>query len=396
MSKYLDIRLKFIKDVKEGTIIKGNRTFRDLASMYKYPPLNGENLCKKDYYKALKSLHDNGVSMVPASTKYQGIEPDLNNFFLSTFKIDKQGNVCDKWYRAESQILEIDWKEAFKEAISDITVPKFSNIINNNSLNLLAINLTDVHLNKNYIVNPVTLDEQINILLDSVNYALTNTNNYGKILLIIGHDYLHSEFNNQTTKGTPQDTLEPFDVLFKKALKATIQIINMIVNKAPVDVIWCNGNHAFASELQLFAALEVYYDHISNKNIRLFGNSLDRKYYEFHNNSFMLVHDTRNKISDLPLLFSIEKPDLFIKKNKYILSGHLHSKKEVQFISSSEKYGIEHIQCPSLSGEDKWHHDNFYVGNKERMLSLLIHPESGIINHIIYNKDDKKNYKENL
>ena len=100
----------------------------------------------------------------------------------------------------------------------------------------------------------------------------------------------------------------------------------------------------------------------------------------------MLIHDTKNKVSDLPLLFSVEKPDLFVKKNKYILSGHLHSKKEISFVSSNENFGIEHIQCPSLSSApDKWHHDNMYVGNKSRLLSLVICPTKGIINHIIYN-----------
>ena len=56
-----------------------------------------------------------------------------------------------------------------------------------------------------------------------------------------------------------------------------------------------------------------------------------------------------------------------------------------QAISKAENFGIEHIQCPSLSGTDKWHSDNMYVGNKQRMLSLLVDPYKGVINHIIYN-----------
>ncbi len=391
MSKYLEQRLRFIKDVKEGTIIKGNRTFRDLASMYKYPVNNGENLCKKDYYKALRSLHESGQVIQDTSDKYKNIEPDLENFFLSTFKIDKNGNVCDKWYRAESQTIDIDWKTSFKEVLQEINVdPTIKNIdlknVNPENTNLLVINLTDVHLNKKYFPKENTLQDQIETLTNSVIYALENAKNCGKVLLIIGHDYLHSEYNNQTTKGTPQDTLESFDVLFKEALKATIRIINYIAMFKPVDVVWCNGNHAYASELQLYAALEVYYENLENEAIRLFGNKEDRKYYAFHDNAFMLIHDTKNKISDLPLLFSIENPKLFVKKNKYILSGHLHSKVETHFVANNEKYGIEHIQCPSLSGVDKWHHDNFYIGNKSRMLSLIIHPEKGIINHIIFNK----------
>jgi len=99
----------------------------------------------------------------------------------------------------------------------------------------------------------------------------------------------------------------------------------------------------------------------------------------------MLIHDPKNKVSDLPLLFSVEKPALFVKKNKYILSGHLHSKKETSFISNNENFGIEHIQCPSLSGTDKWHSDNMYVGNKASMLSLIVDPYKGIISKNYFN-----------
>lgn len=390
----MNFREQFINDLRCSTIIKGNRTFRELSEIYGYPEENGVNLCKKDYYRFLKSCHEDIITgtfkgSIDNNRDNSKAIPDLNKYNLTTFKIDKEGKVCDKWYKTPVEVQElIDYKALFKEAIAeskivekDFSVPasKYK------SDKLLVINATDIHLNKKGFQSSVTLDEQISIFKSAIGYSVDKADNPGKILFIIGHDFLHSEFNNMTTKGTPQDTLESFEVLFKKALQVLIQSINYCAEIAPTDVVLVNGNHAYAAELQLFSALEVYYEALQNNKIKLIGGKEDRKYYEYYDNSFMLVHDPKNKVSDLPLLFGVEKPTLFVKKNKYILSGHLHSKKETSFVSNNENFGIEHIQCPSLSGTDKWHSDNMYLGNKQRMLSLLVDPYKGIVNHIIYN-----------
>lgn len=387
----MNFRENFIKDLKCGTVIKGNKTFKELSTLYGYPKDNGENLCKKDYYRFLKTCHEDSIVHVAGSVDNNrdnsNTTPDLSKYNLTTFKIDKEGKVCDQWYKSTVEVEPTDFKTLFREVLSDVKVKHQDFILEKARTNkLLVINATDVHLNKKCFQKSTTLDDQISTFKSAIGYSVDKANSPGKILFIIGHDFLHSEFNNMTTKGTPQDTLESFEVLFKKALQVLIQSINYCATVAPTDVVLVNGNHAYAAELQLFSALEVYYEALENKNIKLIGGKEDRKYYEYYDNSFMLIHDTRNKVSDLPLLFSVEKPSLFVKKNKYILSGHLHSKKEHSFVSNNENFGIEHIQCPSLSGTDKWHSDNMYVGNKERMLSLVVCPHKGIINHIIYNK----------
>lgn len=419
----MNFRENFIKALNQG-LRKGDNTFKQLARLYGYPQENGDNLCKKDYYRFLKSCHEK-ESLAPvhvsksklvgewlgrtdvnnSTVTQQGIvtgtfkgssgnnrdnsktEIDLNKYNLTTFKIDKEGNVCDQWYKSNIELEpSVDIKSLFKEVLSETKLIQEDFIPKTyGNDKLLVINATDVHLNKKCFQENTTLDDQISTFKSAIGYSVEEAKNPNKILFIIGHDFLHSEFNNSTTKGTPQDTLESFEVLFKKALQVLIHSINYCSTIASTDVVLVNGNHAYAAELQLFSALEVYYEALNNNRVKLIGGKEDRKYYEYYDNSFMLIHDTKNKISDLPLVFSIEKPQMFIKKNKYILSGHLHSKKEVSFISSNENYGIEHIQCPSLAGTDKWHSDNIYVGNKQRMLSLLVDPHKGIVNHIIYN-----------
>lgn len=418
----MNFRENFIKALNQG-LRKGENTFKQLAKLYGYPQENGENLCKKDYYKFLKAVHE-GTSLAPVhitnskvvgewlrkidvnnnTVTQKGIvtgtfkgsvdnnrdnsktTPDLSKYNLTTFKIDKEGNVCDQWYKSTVEVEPVDYKALFKDALTDVKIsPEDFTQKSYRTDKLLVINATDVHLNKKNFQSKITLEDQISTFKSAVGYSIDKADHPGKILFIIGHDFLHSEFNNMTTKGTPQDTLESFEVLFKKALQVLIQSINYCATVAPTDVVLVNGNHAYAAELQLFSALEVYYEALQNCKIKLIGGKEDRKYYEYKDNSFMLVHDPKNKISDLPLVFSIEKPEMFIKKNKYILTGHLHSKKETSFVSNVEKYGIEHIQCPSLSvGDDRWHHENMYVGNKASLLSLVVCPIKGIISKNYY------------
>ena len=398
----MNFREQFIKDLRCNTIIKGNKTFKELSEIYGYPEENGANLCKKDYYRFLKSCHE-GASFAPVHVsksqvvaQFEGsvdnnrdnskATPDLSKYNLTTFKIDKEGNVCDQWYRSTTEVEPIDYKSLFREVLDTTKVVQQDFTSTQSKTDkLLIINATDVHLNKRCFNNKISLEEQISVFKSAVGYSIDKANNPAKILFVIGHDFLHSEFTNMTTKGTPQDTLESFEVLFKKALQLLIQSINYCAATAPTDVVLVNGNHAYAAELQLFSALEVYYEALNNKNITLTGGKEDRKYYEYHDNGFMLIHDPKNKINDLPLVFSVEKPHMFVKRNKYILSGHLHSKKETSFVTNTEKYGIEHIQCPSLSmGDDRWHHDNMYVGNKASMLSLIVDPYKGIISKNYY------------
>ena len=383
----MNFRENFIKDLKCNVIIKGDRTFRELSEIYDYPEDNGVNLCKKDYYRFLKSCHEAPVQVVQIKGSVDNnrdnsnTTPDLSKYNLTTFKIDKEGKVCDQWYKSTLEVESTDYKALFKEVLSDVkVVQKDFASSRYRTDKLLVINATDVHLNKKCFTSKITLDDQISTFKAAIGYSIDKANSPAKILFIIGHDFLHSEFTSMTTKGTPQDTLESFEILFKKALQVLIQSINYCATIAPTDVVLVNGNHAYAAELQLFSALEVYYEALSNKDITLIGGKEDRKYYEYYDNSFMLIHDPKNKVADLPLVFSVEKPYMFIKKNKYILSGHLHSKKETSFITNNEKYGIEHIQCPSLSaGDDKWHHENMYIGNKASMLSLIVDPYKGIV-----------------
>jgi hypothetical protein len=83
----------------------------------------------------------------------------------------------------------------------------------------------------------------------------------------------------------------------------------------------------------------------------------------------MFVHKRSNE-ANLPLLFCTESKEMYQCEFKYIITADEHSKRKTTFTTAEEKYGIEHIQCPSISTTDRWHHDSGYVGNHKRMLCI--------------------------
>ena len=246
---------------------------------------------------------------------------------------------------------------------------------------LLVLNLTDFHINKRDYKGEDTLQSQVEEIFNTFNALLELSNRafvIEKILIICGHDYFNSDFNHQTTKGTPQtDLVEGYEA-FRAGLKLAASIVTNAGQYAPVDFVIVNGNHDNQSSLFLGVSLETIFKDSKNTVNIMYGKD-NRTYYEYNNNSFLLTHHVPKESKDLPLLFVTEQPLLFAKtKHRFIMTGHLHSKQKLVYKQSSENYGIQWIQSPSVAKTDTWHHDNGYVGNTLQMSSLIVHPEDGL------------------
>lgn len=245
---------------------------------------------------------------------------------------------------------------------------------------LLVLNLTDFHLNRKDIEGEDTLETQVQEIFNTFNALLelsTRAFDINQILIVCGHDYFNSDFNHQTTKGTPQtDLVEGFKA-FRAGLKLASSIITNAGQYAPVDFVIVNGNHDNQSSLFLGVSLEQIFNS-SKDTVSIHYQDKDRVYYEYDNNAFMLAHHVPKDVKDLPLLFVTEEPSLFAKcKNRFILTGHLHSEQRVVYKQSREGYGIQWIQSPSLAKTDKWHGQQGYIGNKLQISSIVIHPQDG-------------------
>ncbi len=317
-----------------------------------------------------------------------------NGYVVSSFQLNKDNQVQSQWLKLDENknnqldIESIDYKSEFKQALKELKLVKPIVTKTKSNGNLLIVNCLDVHLNKKYAENPSSLEEQIILFKEAIEYNINEALLLGsleKIVLHIGHDFFNSEATGMTTRGTPQNNLVPHHVLFKEALKAMIYIVEYCTSITNLDIVWVEGNHATHSEKQLVGALDVYYD--SNNKVNILSSDLERQYYSWRNNAFMLVHDLKKKYVDIPVIFALEAPVMFAEcKNRVAISGHLHGLSSKEFQTSQEKFGVIWLQAPALSGTCKWSNDNMYIGNKQRMLGLVIDPEKGIKNHIYFTK----------
>lgn len=318
-----------------------------------------------------------------------------NGFSVSSFK-QKGTEIMEVWYKKEESeelnTTEIvtNYTKEFLEIVSNnrIKFPVLKPILKSNGDTLLIINAADIHLNKKDFKKNITLEEQIETFEQAVLYLFEKgkqIEKVDKVLLIIGHDFYNSEITNATTKGTPQINIGNHKDLFKLSFSSLVKLINTISETTSIDVINCNGNHSYFGELQLAAALEVYFE--TNYRVSIISGLQERFYYRYDNNAFLLVHDFKKKVSEMPLVFALEEPVMFAEcNNRFVLTGHRHGLKGSEFATHNEDYGITWIQACSLSNSDKWHDDNMYIGNKQRMLGMIIHKEQGLLNQFYFNK----------
>jgi hypothetical protein len=292
------------------------------------------------------------------------------------------------WHKTKEFSVLYKKKEPQKEDISsylkesltnlEILIPNLPIRIDKEG-HLLVLNLTDLHINRKDFKSQDTLDSQVQEIFNTFNALLDKSNRafvINKILIVCGHDYFNSDFNHQTTKGTPQTDLEEGFKAFRAGLKLASSIIHNAGQHAPVDFIIVNGNHDYQSSLFLGVALNEIFRN-NRELVQIDYGKESRKYYRYENNSLLLSHHINKNYKDFPLIFATEQPKLFAETgHRFILTGHLHSEKKNKF-DSSEEYGIQWIQTPSVAKTDKWHDDNCYIGNRLQMSSIILHPQNG-------------------
>jgi len=291
----------------------------------------------------------------------------------------------------------IDYKKEFEEFLSQKVkgenIPKFqvSNKIKDTK-NALVLSLSDLHFDKLAYAEESgedgNMDTQreraLSASIDLIDRAVA-AHKIEVIYIIGGNDMLHANSAaNTTQKGTPLDVDNRWNTSFKRALSLLTDIIEYAKQYSFVEYITVLGNHSPEREFYLSIALEAFYRNDENVIVETVNNV--RKYFRYGNSTFMLSHEFGNKEKDLPVIFAIENSKDFAEcKYKFILSGHIHSKKETMFVGTHEQYGILHKVMPSLSTTDKWHHENMYIGNQKSCIALVINAKYGEIAELVYN-----------
>lgn len=171
--------------------------------------------------------------------------------------------------------------------------------------------------------------------------------NFNKIIFCIGGDMLNIDnLSGSTTKGTPQDNdLLYFDAV-EKMYEMTIKAVDILKQKAPVNVIYVSANHDKLSGYKLAKFIEAWYR--NDKNVTVDYSPLPRKYVKFGRTLFTFAHD--GNIKTLPRLIADEARQYWsdIDTTEVFLQ-HLHTEQVL-----TEEYNMRIQRLPTISAKSDW------------------------------------------
>lgn len=292
------------------------------------------------------------------------------------------------WYKGENFSIHVKGKEINYFDIRDDIVedmkqysPKYPTIkyVKNKESHLLVVDPADLHIGK--LCSAIEVGEDYNSQIavqrvrDGVNGIINKSAgfNIDKILLIIGNDILHVDNpKSSTTSGTFQDTHLMWYDAFLIAKKIYIEVIETLMQIAPVHIQYDPSNHDYTNGFFLADSILSWFNKCENVT---FNTSIaHRKYFIYGKNIIGTTHGDGAKESDLPLLMAHEaSSDWGNCKHKYVYTHHIHHKKSRDYMGVC----VESLRSPS--GTDSWHHRNGFDHAPKAIEGFIHHKEHGQI-----------------
>ncbi|MBX6361795.1 MAG: hypothetical protein IRZ03_17155 [Acidobacterium ailaaui] len=167
-----------------------------------------------------------------------------------------------------------------------------------------------------------------------------------------------------------------------------IDVINFLLEIAPVDITIIPGNHDRDTSLILGEVIEAWFR--SNDFVSVNNSELTRKYYKYGDCGFMFCHGDNINIRQAGMIFSTENPTLWgSTKYRFCKIGHFHANKKYPIYHLFSEMGCEIQVLPALTSVDKYSHDRGYLSPMQ-VKSFLYSKTMGEIMSITYT--DNKNY----
>jgi hypothetical protein len=187
------------------------------------------------------------------------------------------------------------------------------------------------------------------------------------IVLPISNDFFHTDnYQNQTTNGTPQDTIMEYHIEYELGFSVLVDTINMLRQYSnDVTVVLVQGNHDRTKSFYLAHALDIYFKDAPDVDFIRDHSVVKAKVL---GNTFIGWHHGNCKIDDLPLLFATHPEySSYFGEAKY---REIHTGDKHHYMAKEIK-GVRIQQMPSLSGTDRWHLDSNYVHSVRAALALV-------------------------
>jgi len=200
-----------------------------------------------------------------------------------------------------------------------------------------------------------------------------------KVLLPLGNDWMHTDATDngkggQTTAGTPQDVDTRYQKMFRRARRMAVMLIDEVRQLAPVEVVVVPGNHDTERMFFLGDALHGWYRLDESVTIR--NSAAKNQYVRYGNTLIGLTHGHEQKDKDLPLTMATEAAeDWAATEWREWHTGHLHKKRETQYVPVVEDQGVRVRVMPSLVARDAWHASKGYRHKRACEAYLWHHSE---------------------
>ena len=352
-----------------------------------------KNISKDEYYEIM-----NRINGMHSEARNKGINPK---------------DVSMYWYKSKSYSLMVKQeKQDLYQIFEDEVLPKIEEIaityppqqypnIKKDGV-CLVLNLTDIHIGK--IGHNHNLSSIKDIFLNAAFSILeTAKKNYNieSIIVVGGHDILHTENGKSTTKGTPQDTDGLWHEHYNIALECNIRVLEAFQEVAPIHYVHCMSNHDYFIGWTLSKSIEAYFSQCPN--ITFDNSTKHRKYAQYGSNLFCFSHGDKASNATLIDLMKYEAKEAWSNSLfGYIYLGHLHhliqkvnnrqEEKEERDVLVLRKYNqnvknsilVHH--CRSLSGSDTYHENMGYLGNVRALEAGIHHYKKGriaVLNEVV-------------
>ena len=311
-------------------------------------------------------LHEDEAEIVSNYRRFyneateQGIEPSTvkHGWFKS-----KEASLFAKnpSFKTPEQVgFELVQKEIIEELKN--YSPKYPKIKRKKSkdAHLLIVDPADIHIGKLCTAYETGTDYNQNIavkrVLEGVQGLLDKSNgfNIDKIIFVAGNDILHTDNTKRTTThNTPQDTEGMWYDNFLTAKQLYVDIIEMLMQIADVEMVFNPSNHDYQSGFFLAQTIEAHFR--LSKNVTFNCSIAHRKYSTYGNSLIGTTHGDGAKQIDLGSLMSIEaKEHWAYSEHRYFYTHHVHHKSSKDYINVS----VETLRSPSPA--DSWHNTKGY------------------------------------
>lgn len=194
---------------------------------------------------------------------------------------------------------------------------------------LLIIPLSDLHFNMQATMfnsgNEYNCEVAERMFFHIIQDILDETARYRfkKILFTVGGDQLDADSPaNTTTKGTPQNCDKHYWDACEQLYAMTVKAVDLLAQRAPVDVIYVPGNHDKISGHHLTRFLDAWFR--NDDRVTVDYSPLPRHYYVFGNTLFVFTHDA--DVKRLQKLIPDEARDVWSQvQYTEVFLQHLHS-----------------------------------------------------------------------